>query len=342
MSYTNKFEQPSSYQPQSWPPRPHARFAHIPHGLAVLARINTWQDPALIVPAPVEVHETKPAATLAPDVLLAQDTPELLSADDLPESTAFFAQELEQDTSPELEAAASDDQDLPIEPNEIKPNEIELSEVAAQLGQAPQYQAAIREAVQKRAKALRAKKTVVTQWHLVGNNSVLSGLPSLHLWAMANYWGQTREEKLVVIDATSSGPELAQLLGWDCAAGWSDLLTARAALSETMHATPWTNVTLIPRGSSQPEFYEETCLRQASALGALQRDYRAVWILTAGVWDEAAQVTSQHVRERQLIVPLNCPASTWRELNAKLVAGNVLINGWVALGATASDQRRAA
>lgn len=356
MSYTNKFEQPSSYQPQSWPPRPHARFAHIPQGLSVLARITTWQDPALVVAPPEPVAEPVTAAASiiagpiseAPAVEVApiEDTPisiaiagiaepnpaEWIAAEELPDTTAFFEQELHQPAV--VEAGTVQD----VEPDSF----IEPGEVASHLDQAPQYQPAIREAVQRRAKALRAKKTLVTQWHLAGNATVLNRLPSLHLWAMAGCWGQLRDEKLVVIDATSSGPELAQLLGWDCSAGWSDLLTERAALSETLHNTPWANVTLIPRGSCVPEFYDETCLRQASALGALQRDYRAVWILTAGSWDDAAQVTAQHAGERQLIVPLNCPASEWRDLNAKLVAGNVLVNGWIALNSAANEQRRAA
>jgi hypothetical protein len=371
MSYTNKSSQPSSYQPQSWPPRPHARFAHIPQGLSVLARITSWQDPALVVATPEPVVEpviAKPLVITAPiieapavptpvvvvtpaaeapaqEVLLPETLPsiaissiettpaEWIAAEELPETTAFFEQELNQPVVVEAETVQDVEPESFVEPNEI----------TSHLGQAPQYQPAIREAVQRRAKALRAKKTLVTQWHLAGNATVLNRLPSLHLWAMAGCWGQLREEKLVVIDATSSGPELAQLLGWDCATGWSDLLTERAALSETLHNTPWPNVTLIPRGSCVPEFYDETCLRQASALGALQREYRAVWILTAGTWDIAAQVTSQHVGERQLIVPLNCPASEWRDLNARLVAGNVLVNGWVALNsATSATQRRAA
>ena len=366
MSYTNKFEQPSSYQPQSWPPRPHARFAHIPQGLSVLARITTWQDPALVVATPehnvaVPVIEAPviassvvrvappeeasatvaPAQVTLPSVAIStidETSPvEWIAAEELPETTAFYEQELIQPVGVEAETVPFDEPESYVESETIEP-----SEVAAHIGQAPQYQPAIREAVQRRAKALRTRKTLVTQWHLAGNATVLNRLPSLHLWAMAGCWGQLRSEKLVVIDATSSGPELAQLLGWDCAAGWSDLLTERAALSETLHNTPWPNVTLIPRGSARPEFYDETCLRQASALGALQRDHRAVWILTAGEWDDAAQVTSQHAGERQLIVPLNCPASEWRDLNAKLVAGNVLVNGWVALNPAASEQRRAA
>lgn len=352
MSYTNKFEQPSSYQPQSWPPRPHARFAHIPQGLAVLARITTWQDPAIVIAIPEPVAEA--VTTAAPVVqatavepplvqatissVVEESPTELLTAEELPATAAFFEQELEQPATVEAETILFVEPDLSIGPD----LSIDPGEVAAHLGQAPQYQSAIRDAVQKRAKDLRAKKTLVTQWHLAGNATVLNSLPSLHLWAMAGCWGQTREEKLVLIDATNNGPELAHILGWDCAAGWSDMLAARASLSETLCPTPWSNVTLIPRGSAQPEFYDETCLRQASALGALQRDYRAVWILTAGTWDEAAQVTSQHARERQLIVPLNCPASEWRELNAKLVAGNVLVNGWVALDSTAKEHRRAA
>jgi hypothetical protein len=329
MSYTSKFEQPSSYQPQSWPPRPHARFAHIPQGLAVLARITTWHDTSSVVAAPTILAAcdnvpTPPVVSPAPSIAPELNSADLIAPEELPATAAFLEQELQPAT---LKAVnnANVEVELAIEPGEV----------AAQLGQAPQYQTAIREAVQKRAKALRTKKTLVTQWHLLGNDQVLNHLPSLHLWALAGCWGQTRQEKLVVIDATNHGPELAQVLSWDCAAGWNDLLAARATLSETMHATPWPNVTFIPRGGSTPEFYEETCLRQASALGALQRDYRAVWILTAGAWDEAAQVTSQQVRERQLIVPLNCPANTWYELNAKLAAGNVLVNGWVALGAAA-------
>ncbi len=370
MSYNSKYEQPSSYQPQSWPPRPHARFAHIPQGLAVLARIPSWQDPALVVAAPipvaalesvvapapvviapvVEVPAVPIAVAPAPDIeevialpFVAETIPVLITAEDLPESAAFFEQELEPlreiipepiaaTIEPTVEIAAETEDEFAIEP----------SEIAGYIGQAPQYQPAIRDAVQRRAKSLRAHKTLATQWHLAGNATVLNRLPSLHLWAMAGCWGQLRSEKLVVIDATNSGPELAQLLGWDCAAGWSDLLMSRAALSETLHNTPWPNVTLIPRGSSSPEFDDEMCLRQASAIGALQRDYRAVWILTAGAWDEAAQITSQHVGERQLIVPLNCPASDWHDLNAKLVAGNVLVNGWVALNPAATQQRRAA
>jgi hypothetical protein len=384
MSYTNKFEQPSSYQPQSWPPRPHARFAHIPQGLAVLARITTWQDPAHVV-APIPVAVLEPVAAPAPVVVLAPDVaetrspgapfpgasifqgaaplglgqsselltasppetqlPVLISAEDLPATAAFFEQELEPrretalaETIAEQVASSSE---MAVE--EAAETYDETLVIAGQIGQAPQYQPAIREAVQRRAKALRAHKTLATQWHLAGNATVLNRLPSLHLWAMAGCWGQLREEKLVVIDATSSGPELAQLLGWDCAAGWSDMLRSRAALSETLHHTPWPNVTLIPRGSAALEYDDELCLRQASAIGALKRDYRAVWILTAGDWDDAAQVTSQHVGERQLIVPLNCPASDWRDLNTKLVAGNVLVNGWVALNpAAATEQRRAA
>lgn len=369
MSYTSKFEQPSSYQPQSWPPRPHARFAHIPQGLAVLARIPSWQDPTLVAAAQipvavpdvastpvvnstvVEVPATPIAVAPAPVVedisaapIVAETLPVLIKTEELQEIAAFFEQELEplREITPEHIVAMSEP---PVEiVAEVTAEEaaIEPAEIAGHIGMAPLYQPAIRDAVQRRAKSLRAHKTLATQWHLAGNATVLNRLPSLHLWAMAGCWGQLRSEKLVVIDATSSGPELAQLLGWDCAAGWSDLLMSRAALSETLHNTPWPNVTLIPRGSSLAEFDDEMCLRQASAIGALQRDYRAVWILTAGAWDDAAQITSQHVGERQLIVPLNCPASDWHDLNAKLVAGNVLVNGWVALNPAVTAHCRAA
>src|SRR6218665_4111342 len=77
-------------------------------------------------------------------------------------------------------------------------------------------------------------------------------------------------------------------------------------------------------------FNDEARLLLTGGLLALQRDHRAIWIMTSGAWNDAAQEVSQAAHERYLIVPTR-HGQAWKRLSADLVARNVLVSGWIAL-----------
>ncbi len=266
MSYTNKFEQPSSYQPQSWPPRRMLASRTSPTagrsgGGLTLGKIQ------LRLPQHLQrSRETNPAATLAADALLAQDTSECFRrmtagkhdvlrsgigathghgvgirrqrrpgfADPAQRNPA---QRSRGSTRPSA-AISSGDSRCGCK-NEPKPS------VPKNTGHpvAPGWQQQCAQWV--------APACICGPWPITGDR-------------------RAREEKLVVIDATGRGrnsrsaPGLGLRRGLERSADGA----SNTQRNDARHAVGQCHAD-SPR-SSQPEFYEETCLRQASALGALQ------------------------------------------------------------------------
>ncbi|MGC4001989.1 MAG: hypothetical protein QM811_02105 [Pirellulales bacterium] len=174
--------------------------------------------------------------------------------------------------------------------------------------------------IEKLAGALRYGRTRVIHWHVVGDGAT----GRAHLDALAEAWGASRTERLLFIDAQLDPTTVSTQ------AGWWDVVADRATLAESLHETEYASLARMFVGRRPRRIDDEARLRLAGGLLALQRDHRAIWLVTSGEWTDAAQAIAHAAHERYLVVPTP-ESAAWRRVATDLTERNVLVNGWIAV-----------
>jgi hypothetical protein len=305
-SHFNQFIN-SDIPARAWPPAPHARFADIPVGLVVLGQIGTYTEVAPSITSVAADNQLRADLAAPPQPLFVPE--QVPTTDPVPESTAT--------TNTVINTSADG------EP--FAPSANELPELQAGVP----FHPTIKRVVQSLAKQLPFGRSRVMQWHAVDESLELETWTQL--WALANCWASTKSDPLLLIDATTSGRGLAGWLGWQAPQGWSDMLNDQAKLSQIMQPTAHETCRFITRGETPWTVDDESSLRLASALKALQRDYRAIWVVTSGDWNAQSLSHANRAHTRQLLIPLGTNLADWQRFAQSLLERNLLIQGWLGL-----------
>lgn len=316
--------------PENWPTAPHW-FSRVPQGLRVLGRFAndpaTSAEPVGLASETADVSVSPPVREIdfAPFEAIAGATTETVftSAD------AGLA-ELNLSESRANDVALAADTTV-TEQQDSQHNHSQLQRSALP------FQSDISLLVSRLSRSLRWNKNRIWQWHLVGGDRA-SAL--CQLWAMAHCWVETRPQSLLLIDAISGAAGLGAAWGWQANSGWSEVIAEQKSLESALCATPWSRLALLPRGVQDWTGYGEETLRLSALVAAVQRDFPAVWIVTGGEWNGLCDRFAALAHERQLMVSLadSHAAADWQLLQRELVARNVMINGWLGVGAPPQRQ----